>query len=195
MEVLDITRIDLLKVGNLIQICGGIYSGEGKTYLCLFPGNELDKEIVELKMSVPEWTAFLKQGDLADTEVSIMENGQLVKAILRKSARYIDSNTSWAVYRRDGYKCRYCGNPSCPLTVDHIDLWEDGGATIIDNLLSACRSCNKERGNILYEDWIVSSEYQKISVNLSEEEKQANLDIVSRLDYLKTLRVKNIKSR
>ncbi|WP_212636678.1 HNH endonuclease, partial [Salmonella enterica] len=55
--------------------------------------------------------------------------------ILRKNQRILDQKIAWEVYRRDKYKCRYCGIDNVPLTVDHIITWESGGATHADNLM------------------------------------------------------------
>jgi 5-methylcytosine-specific restriction endonuclease McrA len=37
------------------------------------------------------------------------------------------------------------------------------GASVEDNLITACRKCNKTRGNMLYEDWLNSDYYKKVS--------------------------------
>ncbi|GAG09150.1 unnamed protein product, partial [marine sediment metagenome] len=64
------------------------------------------------------------------------------------------------------YKCRYCGRDDVPLTVDHLVLWEDGGPSIEENLVSACRKCNKKRGNTEYSDWLQHPYYLKVSAAL-----------------------------
>jgi 5-methylcytosine-specific restriction endonuclease McrA len=101
------------------------------------------------------------------------KNG-LKKAILRKSTRQIDAGVSWRVFKRDEYTCRYCGKDDVPLTVDHLVLWEKGGPTIEDNLVACCKKCNKKRGNMKYEDWLVSDYYKKVSKNLSAEIRELN---------------------
>lgn len=50
------------------------------------------------------------------------------------------------VLERDGYACRYCGIEDYPpqwLVLEHVDPI---GPTNLDNLVAACRSCNKLKG-------------------------------------------------
>lgn len=49
------------------------------------------------------------------------------------------------VFKRDGFACQYCGAtpPSVILHVDHIDPVKNGGKNNIDNLVTACESCNR----------------------------------------------------
>jgi hypothetical protein len=177
-------QLDLLKVGNTIQLAGAIWVGEGKTYLCLFPGEQVEMPVDTLEMTLPEWEQFLRQTDLMEAEVlAAGPDGRAVKSIVRKSARQIAQHITWAVYRRDRFKCRYCGRgPGIPLTVDHLVLWEEGGPSTEANLVSACKKCNKTRGNTQYADWLNHPYYQKVSKNLSAVLQQANFDLTATLD-------------
>lgn len=49
------------------------------------------------------------------------------------------------VFKRDGFACRYCGAqpPDVTLVVDHIVPVAAGGQTTIDNLNTACETCNQ----------------------------------------------------
>jgi hypothetical protein len=52
-----------------------------------------------------------------------------------------------AVFERDAYTCRYCGNGSYPrdwLILEHV---EPKGPTTEENLVTACRPCNKLKGD------------------------------------------------
>lgn len=197
MKTISLGDINLLDVGHTIQMSGVIWAGDGKAFITLLPHKvEELTDLSLLPMELPEWEKFLRQTDLLETEILSQDpTGKLVKTIVRKTQRQIDSYLQWAVFQRDNYHCRYCGRTGIPLTVDHIDLWEEGGAAIAGNLLSACRQCNKDRGNMHYEDWIVSPIYLKKSRNLSEEIKQLNLSIVQDLPHLKSLRVLHVRSR
>lgn len=188
--------IDLLKVGHEIFLNGAIYSDQNYHYLCFFPDDDpVDvRPIITLVMDLEQWKKFVRQSDLQETEIiEHGEDGKLVKAILRKSARLIDSKVSWKVYKRDKYTCRYCGRTGVPLTIDHLVLWEDGGPTIEENLLTACRKCNKIRGNMKYEDWIRSNFYENLSKNLTPFIKLQNSTKAMELDHIP--RVRHIKSR
>lgn len=160
--------LNLHDIGNTIQLTGAIYSGNGKTFECYFPEEHdlpTTTDVVPLLMSREEWKIFLRQTDMVETELLTKDphSGEIIKAILRKQSRQIDQVVSWNVYRRDDYSCRYCGKSDVPLTVDHIVCWEVGGPSIEENLVSACKKCNRTRGNMSYEDWLSSPYYKKVS--------------------------------
>lgn len=50
------------------------------------------------------------------------------------------------VFRRDGYKCGYCGSKH-DLTVDHVIPLSKGGKNTWDNVVTACFSCNSKKGD------------------------------------------------
>lgn len=198
-------EFDLTKVGQEVQLVGGIWSGEGKTYLFYFP--EYGPTRVRLGASMAEvpypaevevtdedWKALMTQSDMVETEVlAKAENGELVKAIIRKCQRTVDQTVTWNVFRRDNFTCRYCGNNKLPMTIDHLVLWEDGGATVEQNLLTSCRKCNKTRGRIKYGEWINNRYFREVTANLSDDERLALRMIEGTLDAIP--RVYHIKSR
>lgn len=191
MKKIGLSEIKLLDIGNTIQLTGAIYTGNGHNYVCALPGElaEIEpNEFVILDMDNQEWQDFLRQSDVVDREGPN-------KAIFRKSQRQIDSKVNWGVFRRDNYQCRYCGDGVNPLTVDHIILWEEGGVSIPENLLAACKPCNRSRGNTQYEDWITSDAYKARSKNLTTEQKLRNIEIVNKLPYLRTLTTDKQRSR
>lgn len=58
----------------------------------------------------------------------------------------IPSKLRRAVHKRDGYKCRYCGMEPDDMCIDHVIPSSRGGETVLDNLVTACRSCNSTKG-------------------------------------------------
>jgi hypothetical protein len=175
-------ELDVYAIGDTIQIAGAIYQGEGKTFLCFFPKEKDDLPLEALEMDIDEWKKFLFQTDVL--EVAILEkasDGTLAKAIVRKSQRQIDNHMQWAVWRRDQYTCRYCWRNDVPLTVDHLVLWEEGGPTVPENLVSACKKCNKIRGNMQYGDWLKHPYYLRVSKDLSLREKNNNIALLETL--------------
>jgi 5-methylcytosine-specific restriction endonuclease McrA len=60
----------------------------------------------------------------------------------------IDPELRWAVFRRDGYACLYCGSES-NLSVDHIFPVSRGGGNDPDNLQTLCRDCNSRKGALV----------------------------------------------
>lgn len=63
----------------------------------------------------------------------------------QRSSRSIPSNVRQAVLDRDDYLCRYCGRRSQTMEVDHIIPVSQGGASTLDNLVTACRKCNRRK--------------------------------------------------
>lgn len=213
---MKLSEIDLLSIGNTVQIAGAVFAGEGKLLLCMFPddrgsltgagthflpdtpGREpADEDLLEvhlLDMGQDDWQKFLRQTDILEVEVlERSSDGKLAKAVLRKSARQIESAISWQVFRRDGYACRYCGRDDVPLTVDHVVLWEEGGPSTPENLVSACKKCNKTRGRTKYPDWLRHPHYLRTSERLPEEVLERNRRLVETMASV-PLRV-NRKSR
>jgi 5-methylcytosine-specific restriction endonuclease McrA len=50
------------------------------------------------------------------------------------------------IFKRDNYRCQYCGRESSQLTVDHVVPRRYGGEHRWENLVSACPSCNIKKG-------------------------------------------------
>jgi 5-methylcytosine-specific restriction endonuclease McrA len=51
----------------------------------------------------------------------------------------------FAVLRRDGFRCVYCGRgepDGGKLHLDHLVSVAGGGRTALDNLVTACQDCN-----------------------------------------------------
>lgn len=197
MKQRTLSDINLLDIGNTIQITGAIWSGNNQNYLVVLPGEHLDsEEFVLLKMDLADWEKFLRQTDLLETE--ILESGPegssaAIRAIVRKSQRQIDSHLQWKVFQRDSYSCRYCGVTGIPLTVDHLILWEKGGPTIFANLLSACKPCNRARGSMEYGEWLQGAYYLRAAKNLSLFNIEQNEALVESIKSLG--RVNHIRSR
>jgi hypothetical protein len=197
MKTIKLQDINILDIGNTIQVSGAIWSGKGKHYLCFIPG-EYDvtdtNDFELLEMDLNDWEKFIKQTDLLETEILAKDSsGGLVKILVRKTTRQIDSKLQWKVFQRDKYTCRYCGSTGVPLTVDHLILWECGGPTIEKNLVSACKKCNKTRGNTEYKEWLQDPYYLRVSAKLSETDKEKNIELVSTLDTIQ--KMVHIKSR
>lgn len=178
MKSLNFTDIELLAWGNDIAIKGVLMEGkDDEVYLVNLPLEKVKGELIVVSPTPEEWYTLQDQLD----KCNILGDQGL---ILRKGQRTIDNKIAWQVYRRDKFKCRYCGIDNVPLTVDHIITWESGGATHPSNLLSACRKCNKKRGNLDYGSWLQHKHYIAKSFFLPEHVKKANEDIVKILNTL-----------
>jgi len=201
MKMAKLNEINLLDVGDTIQLVGSVWAGNGKMYLALFPedrgtlrvsshkvlftqkawddvsfAGDDETEVHTLDMDSADWEKFLRQTDLLETEVlAKASDGTLAKVIVRKSQRNIEAGISWKVFKRDGYACRYCGKDDLPLTVDHLVLWEVGGPSIEANLVAACRKCNKTRGRLSYSQWLSHDYYKRVSTGISQAQRAANV--------------------
>lgn len=53
------------------------------------------------------------------------------------------------IFKRDLFTCQYCGGqpPAVVLVVDHIDPVAGGGADTVDNLITACETCNQGKAS------------------------------------------------
>lgn len=176
--------IKLLDIGNTLQMVGVVYAdSDGKALYFPFPSSEGEgKDPILVEMTLEDWKAMLRQSDLVETEVLAQhKDGELYKAVTRRSQRQIDSQVQWGVYRRDNFACRYCGTEKSPLTVDHLVRWENGGPTIEANLVAACRKCNKVRGDTPYAAWLRHPYYIEVSQKVSYAYQELNRRVADTL--------------
>ena len=54
------------------------------------------------------------------------------------------------VFKRDGFKCQYCGKcpPDALLEVDHITPKSGGGEDDLNNLVTSCFDCNRGKAHV-----------------------------------------------
>lgn len=165
------------------MIGGILLQGNGQSLAVYFPESDLiSPEIVS--MSHDDWKTLLFQLDTLETK--LYPNNPTSKVVVRKSQRLIEQGVSWKVFKRDNYTCRYCANNDTPLTVDHLVLWENMGQSVEDNLIAACRKCNKTRGNTEFEDWIKTDYYNSKLKNFQypAAAHKHNMDIWNRAKML-----------
>ncbi len=61
----------------------------------------------------------------------------------------------WAAVLADhNHSCAYCGQSGVPLEQDHFEPLSRGGKHEIDNLVPACRRCNRSKGAKSYIVWL-----------------------------------------
>lgn len=104
---------------------------------------------------------------------------------MENTRQSISKKTRFEVFKRDVFKCQYCGSvpPNVVLEVDHLTPVFEGGKNNIDNLITACFDCNRgkgkhllsslpnstqEKAEVLKEKIIQYKEYQKLSQRLEE---------------------------
>ena len=62
----------------------------------------------------------------------------------------ISPKMRWSVLERDNHTCQYCGAsaPDVTLEIDHIIPVASGGNNSLNNLITACKDCNRGKGKI-----------------------------------------------
>lgn len=183
--------IPITDIGTKYQIAGLMISGQGRSFVITLPHKEDDisDTIEQIQLTKDDLGGVLRQMDML--EVEVLDTDTNLKSIVRKSQRQIENAVQWAVYKRDNYTCRYCGRDGIPMSIDHIILWEEGGIPIEDNLTTACKKCNRERGNMHYDEWLKSEVYARLSKNLPQEVKNKNMMLALDLPRLEGLKLKN----
>ncbi len=73
--------------------------------------------------------------------------------IRHKTSRNVSWRLRFLVMRRDNFMCRLCGvspalKPGTLLVVDHIEPWDSGGETEMENLQTLCEPCNGGKSNL-----------------------------------------------
>ena len=58
-----------------------------------------------------------------------------------------------AVFQRDGASCFYCGSSNGPFECDHVVPVARGGATSLENMVVACRRCNRAKSSRTVQEW------------------------------------------
>jgi len=114
-----------------------------------------------------------------------------------KNTKQISKKLRFEVFKRDGFKCAYCGKspPAVVLEVDHIDPRSLGGSNDINNLITACFDCNRgkkaiplskiprklsENLEVLKEQEAQLKEYQKYAkkINLRTKKDMDEIDTI-----------------
>ena len=187
MEKIGFNELALESIGNSHEIVGVVYGNGHDKMIIMIPDYNFVEEVDGsttwvLEPTLEEWQMIIRQSDLK--EVGVIGEDKAKKIILRKSTRQIETSVMWEVFRRDNYTCRYCGNDKIALTVDHVVLWEEGGPSIVKNLICSCKKCNNTRGNMQYEDWLMSPQYLSRSIKLEDNGRLRNalaLDLISEI--------------
>lgn len=73
-------------------------------------------------------------------------------SICRVERGKVSNKMRFAIYKRDGYRCRICGRSqnTTLLEVDHIYPIAKGGKTTYENLQTLCHNCNVKKGANIY---------------------------------------------
>jgi hypothetical protein len=130
-------------IGSEINITGIVVSTGKDSRVLLLPGvPEPSVGMIE-ELTVEEWSEFIRRSD--DPEI-LAGNPKIFQ---RKLRFQISGEVQQKIWAADGFKCMYCGIPMGQrlMTVDHFIPLELGGDNDTSNYLTACRKCNKKKGN------------------------------------------------
>lgn len=75
-----------------------------------------------------------------------------MKDNIKKNREPIQQKMVFCVMHRDGFCCRYCGSKpgSELLEIDHLIPVSFGGSDNTENLVTACKRCNRAKSNNIY---------------------------------------------
>jgi HNH endonuclease len=78
------------------------------------------------------------------------------------------------VFKRDGFKCAYCGrcSPDVVLEVDHVIPRVEGGDDDMLNLVTSCWDCNRGKGASLLGDVAPVPNIEEMTELVKERERQ-----------------------
>lgn len=65
------------------------------------------------------------------------------------------------VFKRDGFKCSYCGKIGYKLECDHIVPISKGGNNDLSNLTTSCQKCNRQKKDKSVDEFLKWKEYGK----------------------------------
>jgi hypothetical protein len=74
-------------------------------------------------------------------------NDDIWQSISRVERGKVSNKMRFAIYKRDGYRCRICGRKTDDLEIDHIYPIAKGGKTTYDNLQTLCHKCNAKKSD------------------------------------------------
>ncbi len=89
-----------------------------------------------------------------------------IKRLLFGPGSDISRDLAMKVFRRDHFKCQYCGLDGhanfdhwLVLTIDHIRPRIHGGSQRMENLMTACRPCNLLKGRHTFASFEEAKKY------------------------------------
>jgi hypothetical protein len=134
-------------VGSNLRLEGIIIAGEDQIGIVVLPGSEPleDRKVSYIYPSTEEICEFIRFSD--DPEILT----DPVRKIFQRKLRFaISGDIQQKVWAADNFRCMYCDAQmgKTLLTIAHFIPLELGGVNDTSNYLTACKKCNKRKGNI-----------------------------------------------
>jgi ssDNA-binding Zn-finger/Zn-ribbon topoisomerase 1 len=83
------------------------------------------------------------------------------QSICRVERGKVSNKMRFAIYERDGHRCRKCGRYTNDLEIDHIYPVSKGGKSTYDNLQTLCHKCNQKKSNFIEKDAVIPQNVRK----------------------------------
>ncbi|WP_413142999.1 HNH endonuclease [Escherichia coli] len=98
---------------------------------------------------------------------------------VKKIRSGITKKIRFEVFKRDGFKCQYCGSsaPDVILHVDHINPVSKGGDNDMMNLITSCDSCNGGKSDKLLSDNSIMEKQRQQLQELNTKREQLEMMI------------------
>lgn len=159
-------------IGSILRIEGLVVGGADASAVLLLPSAGcVSKDGIKLGVAIQltseEWSDWLQRSDVP--EILVSEDG-LAKAFHRKSRYEISGHVQQKIWVADKFKCVFCDQPmgKVQLTIDHFMPLELGGENNQQNYLSACRKCNKQKGNKHPKDFCGTKRFLELQEHLKD---------------------------
>ena len=104
-------------------------------------------------------------------------NDEIWESICRVERGRVSNKMRFAIYERDGHRCRKCGRRTGDLEIDHIFPISKGGKSTFDNLQTLCHDCNVKKSNTV-ERGAINPQAKRQGVNICCEICGAPMKIV-----------------
>lgn len=79
-------------------------------------------------------------------------------------AQVVTDKLRFEVFKRDQFTCQYCNGRGGELEVDHIIPVSKGGTNNIDNLVTACKACNRGKGRQRLEEAVQEPKSKRLNL-------------------------------
>lgn len=154
-DVADYWGLKETKVNEIVRYCCavGLFDKNVFDNCNILTNLEIQKEWVKM-------TSFANIDDIPEG-VLLIDDKSIPFYKRNKRGRLQDRNYKlWKgivkqVFLRDNYTCQYCGKVGGKLEADHIIPFSKGGTDNMDNLVTACRKCNRQKRDKSVEEFLI----------------------------------------
>lgn len=101
-----------------------------------------------LEVEAKLWPVFMIENDGDSIEQKLAVHIATVTPRLSWSGRFVQN-----IKRAFHHRCFYCGDEYGPFEIDHLHPRSRGGGDDLENLVLACRDCNRKKGDLTVQEW------------------------------------------